>query len=183
MWRPGKCCVLCLKLRRSAGIDFSTMPRPLNSSKVVTWMKGKIKGIMWSSFLLSKLLIYESEIVLCFQCYWTLQEVVDSRESCNQCRRAGISPETIPEQGSRGTKSDADRWRARRRTTQPRRGGNAQSREMSLLKKVILEELLQKALRAVESMRQLSPAIILSFPSNSHRSCSNSVKLYMLHPC
>lgn len=44
-WRPGTCCVLCLKQRRSAGIDFSTMPRPLSSSKEVTWMKGKCVGL------------------------------------------------------------------------------------------------------------------------------------------
>lgn len=101
-WRPGTCCARCLKLKRSAGIDFSMMPRPPSSSKVVTWMKGKIKEIKW--ILQYRLNIsgvnhwFEMSLkcLLCPQCYWTLQEVADSRESRYQCRRAGISPKTIP---------------------------------------------------------------------------------------
>lgn len=64
MWRPGTCCALCLKRRRSAGIDFSMMPRPPSSSKVVTWTKGKIKGhkvdpAVSIKYVLSKSLIWD----------------------------------------------------------------------------------------------------------------------------
>lgn len=38
---PGTCCALCPKQRKSAGTDSSTMPRPLSSSRVATWMKGR----------------------------------------------------------------------------------------------------------------------------------------------
>lgn len=43
MWPPETCCILCLKLRKSAGTDSSTMPRPPSSSRAVTWTKGRVE--------------------------------------------------------------------------------------------------------------------------------------------
>lgn len=45
MWRPGTCCAPCLKLRKNAGTDFCMTPRPQSSSKVETWMRGRLVTI------------------------------------------------------------------------------------------------------------------------------------------
>lgn len=51
MWPLETCCAHCLKLRKNAGIDSCTTPRPQSFSKVVTWMRGRTWTLVEVCFL------------------------------------------------------------------------------------------------------------------------------------